>query len=145
MKEAIQLRREHLICYKQQDHFKEVDFDTSTANFDTRNVHLALDGQHEDYTEVLKFQQTFLNIKDGASTLGLLWHPATDQLQVKDNSTSTSKNSTASTKCNESARLASNLIHWGLLSPTVIAHKTLIQKLWQDNLLWDEQLQQEDI
>jgi len=41
--------------------------------------------------------------------------------------------------------LTLNLIQWGLLSPTVIAHKTLIQKLWQDNLLWDEQLQQENI
>jgi len=41
---------------------------------------------------------------------------------------------------NELVRLTLNLIHWGLLSPIVIAHKTLIQKLWQDNLLWDEQL-----
>jgi len=51
MKEAIQLRWEHLICYKQQDHFKEVDFDTPTANLERRNVHLALNDQHEDSTQ----------------------------------------------------------------------------------------------
>jgi len=96
--------------------------------------------------ELKESQQTLsLGNKDGVSTLGLLWHPATDQLQVRDNSASTSKNSTVNTKCNELARLAFNLIHWRLLSPIVIAHKTFVQKLWQDNLLWDEQLQQENI
>jgi hypothetical protein len=28
----------------------------------------------------------------------------------------------------------------GLLSPSVILYKVLLQKLWQDNLLWDDQL-----
>ena len=93
--------------------------------------------------ELKESQQTLsLDNKDGVSTLGLLWHPATDQLQVRDNSASTSKDSTASTKRNVLARIASIFDPLGLLSPIVIAHKTFLQKLWQDNLLWDEQLQQ---
>ena len=46
-----------------------------------------------------------------------------------------------STKHNVLARIASIFDPLGLLSPIVIAHKTFLQKLWQDNLLWDEQLQ----
>ena len=80
-----------------------------------------------------------LDNKDGVSTLGLLWHPATDELQVRDNSSFTSRDSTTSTKRSVLARIASIFDPLGLLSPIVIAHKTFLQKLWQDNLLWDEQ------
>ena len=141
MKEAIQLRREHLTLLQTAGLLQGSRLRHSYSEFWKKKCAPGTQwSTWKLYTEVLKFQQTiFLDIKDGL-TLGLLWHPPTDQLQVKDNNASTSKDSTASTKCNELARLTFNLIHWGLLSPTVIAHKTLIQKLWQDNLLWDEQL-----
>jgi hypothetical protein len=37
------------------------------------------------------------------------------------------------------ARIESIFDPLGLVSPTVIAHKTFLQKLWHDNPLWDEQ------
>jgi hypothetical protein len=46
----------------------------------------------------------------------------------------------ASTKRQVLRTIASILDPLGLLSPLVILYKALLQKLWQDNLLWDEQL-----
>jgi len=130
-KEAIQLRQELSTLLQ-------------TAGFTLRkwasNNQQFLDTIPEELKES---QQTLsLDNKDGVSTLGLLWHPSSDQLQVKDNSASTSKNSTVSTKRNVLARIASIFDPLGLLSPIVIAHKMFLQKLWQDNLLCDKQLQQ---
>ena len=113
MKEAIQLRWEHLTLLQtagslqgsRLQHFYSESWKKKCApgtQWSTWRLH----------TEVRKSQQTLsLDIKDGVSTLGLLWHPATDQLQVKDNSASTSNNSTASTKRNVLTRIASNLTH----------------------------------
>jgi len=131
IKDAIQLRQELSTLLQ-------------TAGFTLRkwasNNQQFLDTIPEDLKES---QQTLsLDNKDGVSTLGLLWHPAKDQLQVRDNSAPNSKDSAASTKRNVLARIASIFDPLGLLSPIVIAHKTFLQKLWQDNLLWDEQLQQ---
>ena len=81
-------------------------------------------------------QQTLsLDNKDGISTLGLLWNPKTDQLQVKNNTTQVqTTGSTASTKRKVLATTASIFDPLGLLS------KIFLQKLWQDNLKWDEPL-----
>ena len=46
----------------------------------------------------------------------------------------------ASTKRQVLGHIASIFDPLGLLSPSVIAYKVFLQKLWQDNLLWDEQL-----
>ena len=46
----------------------------------------------------------------------------------------------ASTKRQVLRHIASIFDPLGLLSPSVIAYKVFLQKLWQDNLLWDEQL-----
>jgi hypothetical protein len=91
----------------------------------------------------LRESQPTLSIdnKDGVSTLGLLWHPRSDQLQVKNSSSSKSTDALQSTKRQVLARIASISDPLGLVSPAVIAHKTFLQKLWQNNLLWDEQLQ----
>jgi len=78
LQEAIQLRREHLTLLQTTGSLQGSRLRHSYSEIDTRNVHLALNGQHEDYTEVLKFQQTSLDIKHGVSTLGLLWHSATN-------------------------------------------------------------------
>jgi len=92
--------------------------------------------------ELQESQQTLsLDNKDGVSTLGLLWLPSTDQLQVRNNSPPESTDSAPSSKRKVLARIASIFNPLGLLSPAVIAHKMFLQKLWQDSLLWDEQLQ----
>jgi len=75
------------------------------------------------------------------TTLGLLWNPTIDQLQVKNNTTQVKPtNSTASTKRMVLATTASIFDPLGLLSPAAIAYKIFLQKLWQDKLQWDELL-----
>jgi len=56
----------------------------------------------------------------------------TTQVQLTD--------STASTKRRVLATTASIFDPLGLLSPAVITYKMFLQKLWQDNLQWDELL-----
>ena len=75
------------------------------------------------------------------TTLGLLWIPTTDQLQVRNNATQVPHtNSTGSTRRKVLAITASIFDPLGLLSPAAIAYKTFIQKLWQDKLQRDEPL-----
>jgi len=91
----------------------------------------------------LQETQTTLSLdnEDGVTTLGLLWNPKRDQLQVKSNLTHMqTMNSTASTKRKVLAITASIFDPLGLLSPAVIAYKMFLQKLWQDKLQWDELL-----
>ena len=78
--------------------------------------------------------------KDGVSTLGLLWLPKTDQLQVKNSDSSSTTNVVINTKRKVLARVASIFDPLGLISPSVIVYKTYLQRLWQDKLPWDEQL-----
>jgi len=92
--------------------------------------------------ELQETQQTFsLLSEDGITTLGLLWNPQNDQLQVKSNFTQGQQtDSTASTKRKVLATTASIFAPLGLLSPAVIAYKIFLQKLWQDKLQWDDLL-----
>jgi len=87
-------------------------------------------------------QQTFsLENEEGVTTLGLLWNPKNDQLQVKSNFTQGQPtNSAASTKCKVLATTTSIFDPLGLLSPAFIAYKIFLQKLWQDKLQWDDLL-----
>ena len=102
-KEAIQLR-------------KELSTLLQTAGFTLRKWPSNNQQFPDTIPELKESRQTLaLDNKDGVSTLGLLWHPATDQLQVRDNSSSTSKDSTASTKRNVLARIASIFYPLGLL------------------------------
>jgi hypothetical protein len=69
-------------------------------------------------------QQTLaLNDGDGVTTLGLLWNPKGDQLQVRNNSSSTSTNFTVSTKQQVLAVVASIFDSLGLLTPSVVVYK----------------------
>jgi hypothetical protein len=92
--------------------------------------------------ELQETQQTlFLDNEDGVTTLGLLWNPKNDKLQVKSRLTQMETiNSTESTKREVLAITASTFDPLGLLSPGVIAHKIFLQKLWQDKPQWDELL-----
>jgi len=89
--------------------------------------------------ELQETQQTLsLDNEDGVTTLGLLWNPTNDQLQVKNNTTQVQPTiSTASTKRKVLATTALIFDPLGLLSPAVIAYKIFLQKLWQDKLQWD--------
>jgi hypothetical protein len=92
--------------------------------------------------ELQETQSTLsLGNEDGVTTLGLLWNPKNDQLQVKSSLTQMHTiNSTASTKRKVLAITASIFDPLGLLNPAVIAYKMFLQKLWQDKLQWDELL-----
>jgi len=81
-----------------------------------------------------------LDKEDGVTTLGLLWNPTNDQLQVKNTIQVQLTDSTVSTKRRVTATRASIFDPLGLLSPAVIAYKIFLQKLWQDKLQWDELL-----
>ena len=92
--------------------------------------------------ELKETNQTLSLANDnGVTTLGLLWIPSTDQLQVRNNTTQVpTTDATGSTKRKVLAITASIFDPLGLLSPAVIAYKTFLQKLWQDKLQWDEPL-----
>jgi hypothetical protein len=92
--------------------------------------------------ELQETQQTLsLDNEDEVTTLGLLWNPKNDKLQVKSNFTQGKiTDSTASTKRKVLATTASIFDHLGLLSAAVITYKIFLQKLWQDKLQWDELL-----
>jgi len=78
--------------------------------------------------ELQETQQTLsLDNEDGDTTLGLLWNPTNDQFQVKSNTTQVQPTDfTASTKRKVLATTASIYDPLGLLSPAVIAYKSLI-------------------
>jgi hypothetical protein len=92
--------------------------------------------------ELQETQQTFsLENEEGITTLGLLWNPQNDQLQVKSNFTQEqSTDSTVSIKRKVLATTASIFDPLGLLSPAVIVYKIFLQKLWQNKLQWDDLL-----
>jgi hypothetical protein len=76
-----------------------------------------------------------LDNEDRVTTLGLLWNPKNDKLQVKSSLTQMqTTSSTESTKCKVLAITASIFDLLGLLSPAIIAYKIFLQKLWQDKL-----------
>ena len=71
-----------------------------------------------------------LDNEDGVTTLGLLWNPKNDQLQVKSSLIQMqTTDSTASTKCKVLAITASIFDPIRLLSSAVIAYKIFLQKL----------------
>ena len=93
-------------------------------------------------SELQETQQTLsLDNEDGVTTLGLLWNPSADLLQVKSSTTRVQlTDSIQSTKRKVLATTASIFDPLGLLSPAVIVYKIFLQKLWQDKLPWDEPL-----
>ena len=92
--------------------------------------------------ELFETQQTLtLDNEYGITTLRLLWYPAADQLQVKNNTTQVQPtDSTVSTKRKVLATTASLFDPLGLLSPAFIVYKIFLQKLCQDKLRCDELL-----
>ena len=91
--------------------------------------------------ELRETRQTLsLDNEDGVTTLGLQWNTKTDELQVRNNSSSVQSNYETSTKRTVLAVTASIFDPLGLLSPTVIMYKMFLQQLWLHKLDWDTQL-----
>jgi hypothetical protein len=91
--------------------------------------------------ELQETQQTLsLDNENGITTLGLQWNTRHDYFQVKNSSPRVQANSATSNKRKALADTASIFDPLGLLSPSVISYKMILQKLWQDQLDWDEQL-----
>jgi hypothetical protein len=82
-----------------------------------------------------------LDNEEGYSTLGLMWLPQTDQLQVRDSNPAAKQPGT--TKRSVLSITASIFDSLGLLSPSLIAYKIFLQQLWQDKLQWDQPLPHE--
>lgn len=72
-------------------------------------------------------------------TLGLLWHPGTDSFQIVNNKYLAFHNSPF-TKRLVLSIISSIFDPLGLISPVVILCKMFLQRLWQENLTWDEVL-----
>ena len=112
-----------------------------TAGFELRkwasNSEQFLNGIPENSRES---QRLALDSKDGVSTLGLLWLPKKDQLQVKNSNPFPTTNVKIDTKRKVLAQVAPIFDPLGLISPSVIVYKTYLQRLWQDKLPWDEPL-----
>lgn len=92
------------------------------------------------------FQHTNLNTKENltlsesSSTLGLGWNPLNDCLhfQVKD-----IKQNGKITKRTIMSNSFKTFDPLGLLSPIIIQSKMILQKLWQQNIDWDQSISQD--
>ncbi|XP_058817780.1 uncharacterized protein LOC131681089 [Topomyia yanbarensis] len=73
-------------------------------------------------------------------TLGLLWFPQTDMFKFKIPQLTALDVVTKRIVVSEMARLFDPL---GLLGPVVVNAKMFVQRLWADNIPWDEELSEE--
>jgi hypothetical protein len=82
---------------------------------------------------------------DGIKTLGLFWHPASDQFHIVNGIKSRELNDANKpfTKRRVLATTASIFDPLGLISPVVIRCKIFLQQLWQERVSWDEVLSAE--
>lgn len=70
-------------------------------------------------------------------TLGIHYHPATDEFQFKVHQEDIKKIDTKRTLLSDISRLFDPL---GLLAPVIITAKIFLQRLWQEGYDWDQQL-----
>ncbi|XP_055590213.1 uncharacterized protein LOC129742346 [Uranotaenia lowii] len=86
-----------------------------------------------------------LNINEAIKVLGVLWVPSTDQLLIARNTPPTVNEKQPTTKrivCSEIAKLFDPL---GLISPTIVIAKLLVQQLWRRKLGWDDHLDNDSL
>ncbi|GFS57112.1 cytochrome P450 2E1 [Trichonephila inaurata madagascariensis] len=74
---------------------------------------------------------------DTVKTLGILWHPASDVFYFKINPLSFEGTLTKRTLLSTIAKTFDPL---GWLSPITIQYKTIMQRLWKQQLQWDERV-----
>ncbi|GFY33090.1 gag-pol protein [Trichonephila clavipes] len=82
---------------------------------------------------------TSLNIDndDTVKTLGILWHPASDVFYFKITPLSFEGTLTKRTLLSTIAKTFDPL---GWLSPTTIQYRTIMQRMWKQQLQWDERV-----
>jgi len=84
-----------------------------------------------------------LDSNEGIKTLGLLWHPLSDQFLISKGTCAQRlgepKNSPVS-KCIISSIIAAIFDPLGLITPVVVVYKIFLQHLWLHKLDWDKQL-----
>ncbi|GFR11351.1 pro-Pol polyprotein, partial [Trichonephila clavata] len=85
----------------------------------------------------MRLSNTSLNIDndDTVKTLGILWHPASDVFYFKITPLSFEGTLTKRTLLSTIAKTFDPL---GWLSPITIQYKTIMQRLWKQQLQWDE-------
>lgn len=87
----------------------------------------------------LKFEDCDVN--GTIKTLGLYWDPTADEFLFRVNPMNDSlKRPTKRQVLSETAKIFDPL---GLLAPTVLLPKLLMQRLWQEKVEWDEEIPQE--
>ncbi|GFQ66356.1 uncharacterized protein TNCT_108981 [Trichonephila clavata] len=87
----------------------------------------------------MRLSNTSLNIDndDTVKTLGILWHPASDVFYFKITPLSFEGTLTKTTLLSTIAKTFDPL---GWLSPITIQYKTIMQRLWKQQLQWDERV-----
>ncbi|GFR15752.1 pro-Pol polyprotein [Trichonephila clavata] len=87
----------------------------------------------------MSLSNTSLNINndDTVKTLGILWHPASDVFYFKITPLSFEGTLTERTLLSTIAKTFDPL---GWLSPITIQYKTIMQRLWKQQLKWDERV-----
>ncbi|GFR16114.1 pro-Pol polyprotein [Trichonephila clavata] len=87
----------------------------------------------------MRLSNTSLNIDndDTVKTLGILWHPASDVFYFKITPLSFEGTLTKRTLLSTIAKTFDPL---GWLSPITIQYKTIMQRLWKQQLKWDERV-----
>ena len=87
-----------------------------------------------------------LDSNEGIKTLGLLWHPLSDQLLISKGTCAQKlrepKNSPVSKRIISSI-VATIFDPLGLISPVVVVYKIFLQQLWLHKLDWDDKLPSE--
>lgn len=81
-----------------------------------------------------------INLDNTVKTLGIHYHPTTDEFQFKVNLDATDEWPTKRSLLSETSKLFDPL---GWLAPVVIKAKIMFQKLWQEGLTWDQKLPEE--
>lgn len=99
---------------------------------------------HQAIPQSLRETQHSLEISTSeiVKTLGILWSPTSDQFQIVSGAshTATTNSKQQCTKRIALSTTASIFDPLGLISPVVINFKIFLQRLWQENLKWDEPL-----
>jgi len=82
---------------------------------------------------LLSSNRPVFKVISSKTTLGLLWNPANDNIQVKYKTTQVQTvDSTASEKRKVLPTTALIIDHLELLIPNVITYKIFLQKVWHD-------------
>ncbi|XP_047032656.1 uncharacterized protein LOC124639368 [Helicoverpa zea] len=119
-------------------HIKEsVSKALSSACFPLRKYKSNLTSILHDSTHI---QQDKLIISESSSTLGLGWNPSTDNLHFQTKPLTVSGKLTKRIIMSNSLKIFDPL---GLLSPSIIIPKIMLQKLWLLKLDWDDPVPQD--